>query len=67
VFMCSVWISEETVIISLCSINWLVCITETETVYCAVRTHSKCYLRTYQTAKARRNYKNPNFTLYAYK
>jgi len=29
--------------------------------------NSKCSLRTYQTAKARRNYKNPNFTLYAYK
>jgi hypothetical protein len=28
VFMCFVWIWEETVIISLYSINWLVCITE---------------------------------------
>jgi hypothetical protein len=37
VFMCFVWISEQTAIISLCSINWLVCITETECVYCAVR------------------------------
>jgi hypothetical protein len=30
VFMCFVWISEQTAIISLYSINWLVCITETE-------------------------------------
>jgi hypothetical protein len=30
VFMCSVWISEQTAIISLYSINWLVFITETE-------------------------------------
>ena len=36
--MCFVWISEPTAIISLYSINWLVCITETECVYCAVRT-----------------------------
>ena len=36
--MCSVQISEQTAIISLCSINWLVFITETECVYCAVRT-----------------------------
>jgi len=27
---------EQTAIISLYSINWLVCITETESVYCAV-------------------------------
>jgi len=38
VFMCSVWISEQTAIISLYSINWLIFITETECVYCAVRT-----------------------------
>jgi hypothetical protein len=37
VFMCFVWISERTAIISLYSINWLVFITETECVYCAVR------------------------------
>jgi len=37
VFMCFVWISEQTAIISLYSINWLVFITETECVYCAVR------------------------------
>jgi hypothetical protein len=37
-FICFVWISEQTAIISLYNINWLVCITETECVYCAVRT-----------------------------
>ena len=40
VFICFVWIWEQTAIISLYSINWLVCITETECVYCAVRTGS---------------------------
>ena len=29
VFMCFVWISEQTVIISLYNINWLVFVTET--------------------------------------
>ena len=38
--MCFVWISEQTAIISLYNINWLVFITETECVYCAVRTES---------------------------
>ena len=38
VFMCFVWISEQTAIISQYNINWMVCITETECVYCAVRT-----------------------------
>ena len=38
VFMCFVWTSEQTTIISLYNINWLVFITETECVYCAVRT-----------------------------
>jgi len=32
------WIWEQTAIISLYSINWMVFITETESVYCAVRT-----------------------------
>ena len=36
--MCFVWISEQTAIISLYDINWSVFITETECVYCAVRT-----------------------------
>jgi len=40
VFMCFVWISEQTTIISLYNINWLVFITETECVYCAVRARS---------------------------
>ena len=40
VFMYFVWIWEQTAIISLYSINWLVFITETECVYCAVRTRS---------------------------
>ena len=38
--MCFVWIWEQTAIISPYNINWLVCITETECVYCAVRTGS---------------------------
>jgi len=38
--MCFVWISEQPAIISLYNINWLVFITETECVYCAVRTGS---------------------------
>ena len=37
VFMCFVWIWEQTAIISLYSFKWLVFITETECVYCAVR------------------------------
>jgi len=36
--MCFVWIWGQTAIISLYSIKWLVFITETECVYCAVRT-----------------------------
>ena len=40
VFMCFVWIWEQTAIISLYSNNWLVCVTETEGVYCAVRSGS---------------------------
>ena len=37
VFMCFMWISEQTAIISLYSTDWLVFITETQCVYCAVR------------------------------
>jgi len=37
VFMCFVWIWEQTATISLYNIKWLVFITETECVYCAVR------------------------------
>ena len=40
VFVCFVWISEQTAIISLYTINWVVFIAETECVYCAVRTGS---------------------------
>jgi hypothetical protein len=40
VFMCFVWISEQTAIISLYIINCLVFMAETECVYCAVRTES---------------------------
>ena len=36
--MCFVWISEKTSIISLYNINSLVFVTETESVYSAVRT-----------------------------
>ena len=36
--MCFMWISEQTAIISLYNIKWLVCIIETKSVYCAVRT-----------------------------
>jgi len=38
VFMCFVWILEQTANISLYNINWLTFTTETECVYCAVRT-----------------------------
>jgi hypothetical protein len=38
--MCFEHVSEQTAIISLHSINWLVLITETESVYSAVRTES---------------------------
>ena len=44
--MCFVWICEQTAIISLYSINWLVFITETECVYCAVRTGSLYIIQT---------------------
>jgi hypothetical protein len=44
VFMCFVWISEQRAIILLYSINWPVCITETESVYCAVRTVFMCFV-----------------------
>jgi len=38
--MCFVRIWEQTAIISIYSINWLACITETECAYCEVRTGS---------------------------
>ena len=40
VFICFAWIAEQTAIISLYSIKWLVFITETECVYCAARAES---------------------------
>jgi hypothetical protein len=36
--ICFIWIWEQTAIISLYNIKWLVCIIEMECVYCAVRT-----------------------------
>jgi len=39
-FMCFVWISEQTAIISLYQIYWLVFINEMKSVYRAVRTGS---------------------------
>ena len=45
VFMCFVWISGQTALISLYNINWLVFITQTECVHCAVGlTHQCCFL-----------------------
>jgi hypothetical protein len=44
VFVCFVRIWEQTAIISLYSINWLVFITETECVYCTVRSAHTVYL-----------------------
>ena len=40
VFMCFVWIWEQTAIISLYNINWLLYITKSECVYCAYRAES---------------------------
>ena len=56
--MCFVWISEQTAIISLHNINWLVCITETECVYCAVQTRSLNVIQSnsLQSAQEVRNY-----------
>ena len=47
VFVCFVWISEQTAIISLYNINWLVFITQTQCVYCAVRTGSLNVIEVY--------------------
>jgi hypothetical protein len=40
VFICFVWIWEQTALISTYGVKWLVFITETECVYCAARTES---------------------------
>jgi len=45
VFMCFVCISEQTAIISLYNINLLVFITETQCVYCAIRTGSSSKIK----------------------
>ena len=45
VFIYFVWIWKQTAIISLYNINWLVCITETECVYCEVRTGSSSLMQ----------------------
>jgi hypothetical protein len=45
-YLCFVWISEQSAIISLYNINRLVFITETECVYCAVRTLYITYIIT---------------------
>ena len=47
VIVCFEWICEQTAIISLYSINWLVCITETVSVYCAVRAGSLTTIQVY--------------------
>jgi hypothetical protein len=39
-YLCFVWIWEQTAIMSLYNTNWLAFITETDCVYCAVRTES---------------------------
>jgi hypothetical protein len=60
VFMCFVWISEQTAIISLYSINWLVFITETECAYCAVRAGSLNKTQTNCCFKSLDEYRNLN-------
>ena len=47
VFMCFVWISEQTAFISLYNFNWMIFITETDCVYCAVRTWSLNVIQTH--------------------
>jgi hypothetical protein len=43
-YLCFVWIWENTATISLYSINWIVFITERKCVYCAVRTVFMCFV-----------------------
>jgi len=45
VFMCFVWIWEQTAIISLYNIKWLVYITETDCVYCVVLACVRFFMR----------------------
>ena len=56
--MCFVWIWEQTAIISLYRIDWLVFITETECVYCAVYTE---YLNTTEANLSIYSTKRPVF------
>ena len=49
VFMCFMYISEQRAIISLYNINWLVCITETQCVYCAVRAGLQLWCKLFST------------------
>ena len=51
VFMCFVWISEQTAIISLYNLNWLVFITETQCVHSAVRTGFLYNWRSFHSVK----------------
>ena len=51
--MCFVWIWEQTVTLSLYSINWLVFITDAENVYCAVRTGSSNQTDTHSSLKGK--------------
>ena len=46
VFMCFVWIWEQTAIIFLYNINWLVIATQSKCVHCAVRTARQAALLT---------------------
>jgi len=62
IVMCFVRISEQTAIISLYSINWLVFITETERVYCAVRTGYLYIIQT--TLKPSGHYMYHQFNIY---
>jgi hypothetical protein len=59
VFMCFVWISEQTAIISLYYINWLVFVTETVSVYSAVRAGSLYVIQTSGHYMYRQFYHSP--------
>jgi hypothetical protein len=54
-FMCSVWLSEQTVTFVLYIINRLVFITEMESVYCAVCTESLYNTDTSHTLKVKQS------------
>jgi hypothetical protein len=47
IFMCFVWIWEQTAIISLYSINWLVCITYSFAIWLHTDTNQKYLLTPY--------------------